>query len=356
MIATTIEQANKVRVDQAGGVRVEQASGVREHQGGAAVPENYREADASRSPRADASRSPENSLPPSERDFLVFEAVAFGGASTREAAVEFEISQTRVMQVRRHVAEWIARSVPDGLDLTPIQRLRLAAHIAEGRTDHLYGLALRAWRQSQKPATSACRGAPRSSHGDPRYLLVAARITERQLSLAGTARQVFHDAERDASSDKAPTKGRSVGREDAPPADASLLGSESVGGVTLPSDQGIGNHSPVGDCSLAAAESKADVVDDGDPVDANLVADERCHEMEARRQAFLAALEDDTAPVHPPFTDAGGMLLDSLEPAGGHSATASVRESEDEPAIVPLSRKELRKQRRIQARQQRKAK
>src|SRR5262245_57713020 len=69
-------------------------------------------------------------LPPSERDFLVFEAIAFGGASTRQAAAEFGISQTRVMQVHRHVARWIGTSVPDDMDLTPIQRLKLAAHIA----------------------------------------------------------------------------------------------------------------------------------------------------------------------------------------------------------------------------------
>src|SRR5262245_6121178 len=70
-------------------------------------------------------------LPPSERDFLVFEAVVVHGSSTRQAAAEFEISQTRVMQVRQHVAQWIAKAVPDGLDLTPQQRVRLAAHIAQ---------------------------------------------------------------------------------------------------------------------------------------------------------------------------------------------------------------------------------
>src|SRR5688572_18778744 len=87
--------------------------------------------------RAQQDRGATPELPPSERDFLVFEAVMFSGASTRETAAEFEISQTRVMQIRKHVAEWIARSVPDGLELSPIERLRLAVHIAEGRSDHL---------------------------------------------------------------------------------------------------------------------------------------------------------------------------------------------------------------------------
>ena len=97
-------------------------------------------------------------LPPSERDFLVFEAVVIHGSSTRQVAAEFDISQTRVMQVRRHVAEWIAKAVPDGLDLTPQERVRLAAHIAQGRVDFLYSQALGAWTSSQKPHTSVCRG------------------------------------------------------------------------------------------------------------------------------------------------------------------------------------------------------
>jgi hypothetical protein len=42
--------------------------------------------------------------------------------------------------------------------------------------------------------------------------------------------------------------------------------------------------------------------------------DTPCSELEERRQAFLSALADDSSPVHPPFTDAAGMLLDASEP------------------------------------------
>ena len=132
-------------------------------------------------------------LPPSERDFLVFEAVVVHGSTTRQAAAEFDLSQTRVMQVRRHVAEWIAKAVPDGLDLTPIQR-ECGWRRTLPRAGSIFCIRRRlaAWKSSPKPHTSVCRGrltgetrTTRDSHGDPRYLLAAARLSERQLSLAG---------------------------------------------------------------------------------------------------------------------------------------------------------------------------
>ncbi|MCI0360307.1 MAG: hypothetical protein L0211_17660 [Planctomycetaceae bacterium] len=342
-------------------------------------------------------------LPPSERDFLVFEAVAFGGASTREAAGEFGLSQTRIMQIRRHVAQWIATSVPEGLDLTPLQQLRLAAHVAEGRVDFLYSQAVGAWRASQKPLPSECRG---RSQGDPRYLMAAARICMRQLELAGAVRRVMADAE-SGSRFQVPSS-KSDGREG------------EAG--EAPAEPSVGAP-PVRDCSAKAGELVVAADEVAKLGIATCGSDDTCNEMEERRQAFLAALEEDTAPVHPPFTDAGGMLLDSSQPqldlrANGHSASALLGKPAvapdglrgkpavapdglrgkpavapdglrgqpaaapdgllgkpavapdglrgqpavasdrllDEPGAVPLSRKELRKQRRIQAREQRRAK
>jgi hypothetical protein len=290
-------------------------------------------------------------MPPSERDFLVFEAVAFGGSSTRQAAAEFGVSQTRIMQIRRHVAQWIARSVPEGLDLTPMQRLRLAAHIAEGRVDFLYSQALEAWRASQKPLTSECRGrlpgeprTPRDSHGDPRYLLAASRISLRQLELAGKAHKVMVEVQ--GSKFKVPSSKLE--------ADASLT--HQVGTPL----QSLGQLPPVRDCSAEVLEPAVSAVETAEPVNATSGSADVCNEMEQRRQAFLAALEDDTASVHPPFTDAGGMLLDSSLPqmdglpamkANGSCATALL----DEPATISfsLNRKERRKRQRILARQRR---
>ena len=152
-------------------------------------------------------------LPPSERDFQVFESVAIDGASTRQAAAEFGVSQTRIMQIRRHVAEWMGAEVPLNPRLTPVQRLRVAAEIAERRADHLYSQAMEGWRASQQPLTSLRRGRlgdemqkTRERHGDTRYLWAAMRISERQTHLSGTICKVLADA--DAAREGAAREGK----------------------------------------------------------------------------------------------------------------------------------------------------
>src|SRR5262245_56544613 len=69
-------------------------------------------------------------LPPSERDFDVYRLVAVEGESTRAAAGQFGISQTRVIQIRKHVAEWIADELPWLATGTPAQRLAVGANLA----------------------------------------------------------------------------------------------------------------------------------------------------------------------------------------------------------------------------------
>jgi hypothetical protein len=233
-------------------------------------------------------------LPPSERDFLVFEVLAFDGRSTRQAAEQFDISQTRVMQIRRHVAEWIAREVPEGLDLSPRERLRLAAYVANGRVDALYSQVMQAWHESKSPATSIRSGQAgelhitRNSHGDPRYLLAASRLIERQMSLAGAAERWFAqiDAKQEGELHRAPA--------------------QEAEQPVVP---------PIRDCSanFPEATDATNVL----PMTAalNPSDDAPSSELEERRQAFLSALADDTSPVHPPFTDAAGMLLDASERA-----------------------------------------
>ena len=89
------------------------------------------------------------SLPPSERNFEIYGAVVVEGMSTRAAATAFGLPQTRIVQIRDHVAHWIAAHLPTVRQLPPAQRVALAAEIAEKRLDHLYAEALEAWRQSQ---------------------------------------------------------------------------------------------------------------------------------------------------------------------------------------------------------------
>ena len=122
--------------------------------------------------------------PPSGRDFEVFEHVVVGGGTTRSAAHEFKISQTRVCQVLERVRVWLDDVTPSAADEQVSQkRLQLAEGLAADRLDHLYGQAIEGWRSSdgeveririnalgEKVTTRTV------SHGDPRYLSIAARV------------------------------------------------------------------------------------------------------------------------------------------------------------------------------------
>ena len=284
-------------------------------------------------------------LPPSERDFQVFEEVVIGGASTRAAAAMFGVSQTRIVQVRQRVAEWMGAEVPPTPRLTPLQRLRLAAHIAEGRADFLYSQAMDGWRASQQPLTSVCHGRlgeetrTRERHGDPRYLFAAMRISERQMRLAGTIQKVLVEAE-----------GRESGDGDR---ESGVQGSE----FSVHEEQQTENH-PVGACSLDGARLEQGHEEDTGAVDASDFQDDVCDQLESRRRAFLAALQDDRAPVQPPLTDGNGMLLEEpMEaPQNGHSSGTALL---GKPAVAPsrpLNRKERRARQRMLERKLRKAK
>src|SRR5688500_17995796 len=82
-----------------------------------------------------AESAAEGPLPPSDRDLQVFERVVAQGATTRAAAAEFGLSQTRIVQIRDRVAEWIASAVPPSERRSAGEQLRLAAAIASQRID-----------------------------------------------------------------------------------------------------------------------------------------------------------------------------------------------------------------------------
>jgi hypothetical protein len=128
-------------------------------------------------------------LPPSERDFEVYGLVVVEGVSTRAVARAVGLSQTRVIQIRNRVAEWMASEVPPLSQATPVQKLALAAQIARDRFDFLYSQAMDAWRESKgtQSLTRFSSGgettSTRESYGDPRHLMLAARIAERALGV-----------------------------------------------------------------------------------------------------------------------------------------------------------------------------
>jgi hypothetical protein len=90
-------------------------------------------------------------MPPSERDFEVYRLTVVEGRSTRAAAEEMGLSQTRVMQIRERVCDWIATELPARDETTKEQRLRGAEYAAVQRLGYLYESACDAWRASCGP-------------------------------------------------------------------------------------------------------------------------------------------------------------------------------------------------------------
>ena len=113
-------------------------------------------------------------LPPSERDFEIFFAVAFQSVSTRRTAELHKISQTRVRQVVALVGDWVAENLPawDEADLK--KQVRLAQHVAANRLEHQYEQAMNYW----------------NAEGDPKYLRQATRIALAQARLGVVAGRI----------------------------------------------------------------------------------------------------------------------------------------------------------------------
>ncbi len=241
-------------------------------------------------------------LPPAERDFAVFERVVIEGGTTRAAAAEFGLSQTRIVQIRQRVAEWIGSEVPPTDSLSPQQRLRLAASIAEQRIHFLYSQAMEAWRASQGS----------QSHGDVRYLAAAARIAGMPVRLAVSVERAGRGQE---TGDGRRVHERSEMHQAGPHASQVHFVRD---GLTHPAPEAHASRSPgppVEDCSRFAASQAAPLSVVAEETDETHCRPEVSDEIERRRRAFLAALADDTSPVQPPHVDAGGLQLDTPQEA-----------------------------------------
>lgn len=126
-------------------------------------------------------------LPPSGRDFDVYRRTAVEGRTTRDVAAEFNISQTRVMQLRIKVFEWIGTHVPPLARLDPAERLRVAETLACEQLQVQYEEAMEAWRKSASAERStrfigdaAGDGVTivKESQGNPKYLRLATQISK----------------------------------------------------------------------------------------------------------------------------------------------------------------------------------
>ena len=113
-------------------------------------------------------------LPPSERDFEIYFAVAFHSASTRRTAESHKISQTRVRQIVALVGDWVADNLPDWGEADLKKQVRFAQHVAANRLEHQYEQAMNFW----------------NAEGDPKYLRQATRIALAQARLGITAGRI----------------------------------------------------------------------------------------------------------------------------------------------------------------------
>jgi hypothetical protein len=164
-------------------------------------------------------------LPPSGRDFEVFHDVVVQGSSTRSAAREFKISQTRVCQVVERVRTWLEAACPAAAGEAVTERqLSLAMALAADRLDHLYSQALIGWNSSEgdieKTRITGSGDTVTTktiSYGDPRYLLAAGKLTllRAKLPAAGTYHRglaaAADELEGPAPADAVPTDDHSVG-------------------------------------------------------------------------------------------------------------------------------------------------
>ncbi len=127
-------------------------------------------------------------LPPSGRDFEIYRRVTVQRMSTRDAAAEARISQTRVCQIVKRVGDFLAEVAPasEAEEGRP-QRIYVAEQVAAERVDFMYGQAVEGWRDSkgtvttvrevEAPAPSPAKvRITKNSAGDCRYLLAGARL------------------------------------------------------------------------------------------------------------------------------------------------------------------------------------
>src|SRR6266576_1976414 len=96
------------------------------------------------------SLQPSRKLPPTDRDFEIYEAVHLTGCSTYMLADRYNISQTRVRQIIRRVVEWLGEVLPPQTKVAKEQETRLARQIAAGRFQHQFEEATRFFDMTQE--------------------------------------------------------------------------------------------------------------------------------------------------------------------------------------------------------------
>lgn len=117
-----------------------------------------------------------STLPPTWRDFEAYRLVKIERRSTRGAARELHLSQTRVCQLVSRVAEFLIETAPAVDD--EVQRkkqLYVAEQVAAERLDHLQKEAMAGFNRSREAVRVI--GNSMAPGGDVRFLSLAARLS-----------------------------------------------------------------------------------------------------------------------------------------------------------------------------------
>ena len=252
-------------------------------------------------------------LPPSGRDFEVYHTVIVGGKSTREAAEQFRLSQTRICQIVERMRAWQAEVLPAECPLPEEGCLRLAQNIAVERINHLYCEVMTAWRKSQGPLTQTRVSAyneattTKSSFGDPKYVLVAMRLSKAAAELGVTGGLAIPDEE---------DGGLAEGRVPVVGAVAHSRAAETASPAVVRE----ANHShphPVEDCSPNGHSQPIPAAAPAEPPAATAVGESTSSQLSprdllARRELFAPVQHDLGAAI---ASAAGGTQL-QLDPQG----------------------------------------
>jgi len=239
-------------------------------------------------------------LPPSGRDFEVHRAVVVGGKSTREAAEQFRLSQTRVCQIVERMRAWQAEVLPAEAPLTEDDGLRLAKNVAGARLDFLYCEVMDSWRQSHGQVTQT--RSPRfgdevtttkTSHGDPKYLLAAMRLSKAAAELGAVGGLAVPEEDVGWA---VPTTVEEIGRPEARPTEAHPVEDCSRNGHS------VSWATPAAPAPPAATAGGDDTSVERDPP----------HEL-ARRQFFAPVQHDQALALASP---GGGQIEVSPERPG----------------------------------------
>src|SRR5947209_9792905 len=100
---------------------------------------------------------PSRKLPPSDRDFEIYEAVHIQNRSTWLLADRYNLSQTRVRQIIRRVVEWLGEVLPPQAQVAKEQELYLARQIAADRFQHQLEEITTLWEETRESKYAGIR-------------------------------------------------------------------------------------------------------------------------------------------------------------------------------------------------------